>query len=193
MSPLMIALILLVSGLCLAALEVFIPSAGVLGFVAAVSMVASVIYAYLKCDMATGTAFLAATVVLVPVIIGMAMRVWPYTPIGRMVLLDSAIDTEEDDQERATRNALVGQRGIARSRLLPGGIAEIDGQQYDVVIIGSPAEKGDLVEVVEVEGNHVLVTKVDEEEQESVSSPEPSPTKSLSSLNDDIFEDDPFA
>ena len=193
MSPLMIALILLVSGLCLAVLEVFIPSAGVLGFVAAVSMVASVIYAYLKCDLATGTAFLAATVILVPIIIGMAMRMWPHTPIGRMVLLDSAIDTEEDDQERAARNALVGQRGIARSRLLPSGIAEIDGQQYDVVIIGSPAEKGDLVEVVEVEGNHVLVTRVDEEEQESTPSPEPSTTQSLTSLNDDIFEDDPFA
>ncbi len=193
MSPLMLALILLVAGLCLAVLEVFIPSAGVLGFVAAVLMVASVIYAYVKCDMATGTAFLGATVVFVPILIGMAMRIWPHTPIGRMVLLDSAIDSQEDEQERAARNSLVGQRGIARSRLLPGGIVEIDGQQHDVVIIGSPAEKGDLVEVVEVEGNHILVTRVDENEQELDSPPQPSTTKSLTSLNDEIFEDDPFA
>ncbi|PQO33540.1 NfeD family protein [Blastopirellula marina] len=193
MSPLMLALILLLAGLCLAILEVFIPSAGVLGFVSVVLMVGAVIYAYLKCDMATGTAFLAATVVLVPILIGMAIRVWPHTPIGRMVLLDSALDPYEDEQERAARNALVGQRGIARSRLLPGGIVEIDGQQLDVVIIGSTAEKGDLVEVVEVEGNHVLVTRVDENERPPESSAEPSTTKSLTSLNDEIFEDDPFA
>lgn len=193
MTPLMLALILLLAGLCLAILEVFIPSAGVLGFVSVVLMVGAVIYAYLKCDMATGTAFLAATVVLVPILIGMAIRVWPHTPIGRMALLDSALDPYEDEKERAARNALVGQRGIARSRLLPGGIVEIDGQQLDVVIIGSTAEKGDLVEVVEVEGNHVLVTRVEENDRPPDSPPEPSTAKSLTSLNDEIFEDDPFA
>ncbi|PQO39465.1 hypothetical protein DTL21_01580 [Bremerella cremea] len=193
MSPIMLALVLLAAGLALAILEVFVPSAGVLGFLSIVSLISSVIYAYWKCDMATGTAFLAATVILVPILISMAVRVWPHTPIGRMILLDSAIDPHADDEERAARNSLVGQRGIARSRLLPGGVAEINGKQVDVVIVGSPAEKGDLVEVVEVEGNHVLVTRVDESEMEPEPAAEPSTTKSLTSLNDEIFEDDPFA
>lgn len=193
MSPVLLALILLVTGLALVILEVFLPSGGILGFLSAIFMVGSVIYAYMKCGMGIGTAFLAATVLIVPVVVSMAIRVWPYTPMGRMILLDSAIDTEQDELEREARNALVGRRGIARSQLLPGGVVDIDGEQLHVVIVGTAAEKGDLVEVIEVQGNRILVTRVEETEEPERVQSDAEEGPSLTSLNDEIFEDDPFA
>ncbi|PQO30563.1 hypothetical protein C5Y96_13915 [Blastopirellula marina] len=193
MSPITIALILLLSGLALIVLEMFIPSGGVLGFIAAVLLIGAVVYAYLKCDIAVGTAFLAATVVTVPVMIGIAIRVWPHTPMGRMILLDSATDEYVDSHESFGHTELVGRRGIARSNLLPSGVAEIDGNRWDVIIVGPAADRGDLIEVVEVEGNRVLVTKVDETEAAPEPAAEESPTESLTTRNDEIFEDDPFA
>lgn len=193
MSPISIALILLLSGLAVIVLEMFIPSGGVLGFIAAVLLVAAVVYAYLKCDIAVGTAFLAVTVVTVPVLIGVAIRIWPHTPMGRMILLDSATDEYVDSHESFGHTELVGRRGIARSNLLPSGVAEIDGNRWDVIIVGPAADRGDLIEVVEVEGNRVLVTKVDETEAVPEQPPEQATTESLTTRNDEIFEDDPFA
>lgn len=193
MSPTMLALILLVTGVALVIMEVFLPSGGILGFLSAVFIVGSVIYAFVKCGLGTGTVFLAATVLIVPIVISMAIRVWPYTPMGRMILLDSAIDTEQDELEREARNALVGRRGIARSQLLPGGVVDIDGKQLHVVIVGRAAEKGDLVEVIEVQGNRILVTRVDESEEPELAQSQSEEGPSLTSLNDEIFEDDPFA
>lgn len=193
MSPITIALILLLSGLAFIVLELFLPSGGVLGFIAAVLLVGSVVYAYLKCDIAVGTAFLAATVITVPIMIGIAIRVWPYTPMGRMILLDSATEEYVDSHESSGHTELVGRRGIARSNLLPSGVAEIDGNRWDVIIVGPAADRGDLIEVVEVEGNRILVTRVDETEEVTAQSTEQEATQSLTSRNDEIFEDDPFA
>lgn len=191
MSPIMIALLLLLAGLVLVVLEMFLPTAGVLGVLAAALLIGSVVYAYMKCDMATGTAFLAATVVMVPLLIGMAIRIWPHTPIGRMILLDPPTEGEAENPLAVRRTALVGQQGIARSSLLPGGVAEIDGEMYDVIILGPAADRGDLIEVVEVEGNRILVTLADEDEvEENEPAQEP---KSLESLTSDLFEEDPFA
>ncbi|MBA2117239.1 NfeD family protein [Bremerella alba] len=193
MSPITIALILLLSGLAFIVLEVFLPSGGILGFVAAVLLVGSVIYAYLKCDIAVGTAFLAATVITVPVMIGIAIRVWPHTPMGRMILLDSASEEFADSLENSGHTELVGRRGIARSNLLPSGVAEIDGNRWDVIIVGPAADRGDLIEVVEVEGNRVLVTRIDETDEVPEPVSEIETSESLTTRNDEIFEDDPFA
>ncbi|MHC2069550.1 NfeD family protein [Bremerella sp. T1] len=193
MSPIIIALLLLFAGLALIVLEMFIPSGGVLGFLAAVALVGAVIYAYLKCDIAVGTAFLAATVITVPILIGMAIRVWPYTPLGRMILLDSATEQSQDDLNSNVHTELVGRRGIAKSNLLPSGVAEIDGEHWDVIIIGPAADRGDLIEVIEVEGNRILVAKVDEMEDAPVAADAEEGAESLTTRNDEIFEDDPFA
>ncbi len=193
MSPITIALILLLSGLAFIVLEMFLPSGGILGFVAAVLLVASVVYAYLKCDIAIGTAFLAAAVITVPIMIGAAIRVWPHTPMGRMILLDSATEEYADARENPVHTELVGRQGIARSNLLPSGVAEIDGNRWDVIIVGPAADRGDLIEVVEVEGNRILVTRVDETENIPEPSPQSDTAESLTTRNDEIFEDDPFA
>ncbi len=194
MSPLMIALLLLVVGLALVVLEMFLPSAGVLGFLAAVCLGGAVVYAYLKLNMAVGTAFLATVVVMVPILMGIAIRTWPQTPIGRMILLDGAIDGSLAPPQENPLTSLIGQRGLAKSVLLPGGVAEIDGKFFDVIALGAGADRGDLIEVVEVEGNRILVVKFDpEDEPDDTQDRRLETTPQMESLQNNLFDEDPFA
>ncbi|GAA4433565.1 NfeD family protein [Bremerella cremea] len=192
MSPEMIAVLLLLAGFGLLFLEILLPTAGVLGFLAAVMLISSVTYGFMKCSFGMGTALLVIAVGIVPFVIALAVKVWPHTPIGKMILLDSATDEIAHSNKNALIE-LVGRQGIAQSRLLPGGVAEIDGRRWDVVIIGPVADQGDLIEVVEVEGNRIMVSRVDDDAAEPEKPVVEEPTESLSSRNDAIFEDDPFA
>ncbi|MEN9360915.1 MAG: hypothetical protein RL095_2450 [Verrucomicrobiota bacterium] len=54
---------------------------------------------------------------------------------------------------------LLGLHGKAVTDLRPVGTADIDGQVYDVVTRGEMLDKGELIRVVEVEGNRVVVEK----------------------------------
>jgi membrane protein implicated in regulation of membrane protease activity len=109
---------------------------------------------------AVGTAVLAAEAILVPVTIVIAVRVWPYTPVGRRVLNRPPGDTSGSDGEADSVHALkelVGKWGRAKSPLLPSGAVVIDGRMYDAVSRGAAIEAGQPIEVVRAEGNHIVV------------------------------------
>ncbi|MEX0794733.1 MAG: NfeD family protein [Pirellulaceae bacterium] len=194
MPPIVLALLLLIIGLTLIFLELFIPSAGVLGFLAVVALIGSVAYAYMKEGMAVGTIFLAAVVVLVPIAIGIAFRIWPHTPMGKRILLGAPDRGDPDEIEAASLVGLVGKRGISTSLLLPSGVVEIEGETYDVLALGGAIDRGTAIEVVEVEGTRVFVVEArDEEVAQAKPADEDDPySKPLESLGIDPSED-PFA
>ncbi|PHR90939.1 MAG: hypothetical protein COA78_34260 [Blastopirellula sp.] len=158
MSPIIIALILLLLGLALIFLELFIPSAGLLTVLAVTSLIGSVVWAYMKCGLEVGTIFFAAVVIIVPTFITVALKWWPHTPIGRWVLLTPPSEEECSSETLANYTHLVGMQGIAKCTLLPGGVAIIEDQKYDVVTDGSAIDKGDVIEVIEVDGTRIVVT-----------------------------------
>jgi membrane-bound ClpP family serine protease len=86
MTPLMWVAALVVVGLVALALEVFVPSGGVLGFLSVVALVAGVALAFVEQGPWFGTAVLAVTCLAVPLVLGVAFRVFPETPLGRRVL-----------------------------------------------------------------------------------------------------------
>ncbi len=51
----------------------------------------------------------------------------------------------------------VGSVGTVKSNLRPAGIAEIDGKRVDVVSEGSFVPRDTLIEVIEVDGDRVVV------------------------------------
>lgn len=153
--PLAIAIMLFVLGCALLVAEVFFPSGGVLGFSAAVSLLAAIWFAF-----QSGGATYAATFTLVeaigtPIVIYFAFRYLPYTPFGKVLMGEAPTpDQVELDDER---QELVGAIGVARSKMLPSGTVEVDGQMLDAVSQGQPVEPGEYVRVVEVRGNRVMV------------------------------------
>ena len=72
MTPLMWVAALVVVGLAALALEVFVPSGGVLGFLSVVALVAGVALAFVELGPWFGTAVLAVTCLAVPLVLAVA-------------------------------------------------------------------------------------------------------------------------
>jgi membrane-bound ClpP family serine protease len=157
------AVILLLIGLALLALEFFIPSGGLLGFLSVCAVLAAITLAYMSGPL-KGFLFLGASVVAIPVVLAVAVKVWPETPMGRRLLLrpPSAEEVLPDDEARRGLRALVGQTGRAKSKMLLSGAAIFDGRTVDAVSENMPIEPGQLVRVVAVHGNRVVVRAIEE-------------------------------
>lgn len=164
LDPLDWAVVLLVLGCGFLVLEVFIPSGGLFGFFAALSVVGSMVMAFRR-DMTTGLSFMAVAVFAVPTVVGLAFRYWPRTPMGRAFL--GELPSEEDTRQDDPRRALVGRVGVAKSLMLPSGAVLIDGHLIDAVSQGPAIDPEQPVVVVEVRANRVMVRPARPQEAES--------------------------
>ena len=155
------ALILLLAGLCILSLELFVPSAGMLGVLAGCLILASVVMAFMT-DTFSGMIFLLVVLLLIPTMLFLMIKIWPHTPIGRRLLTDDKTLSDVLPQGRFyDRGDLTGKVGVAKSKMLPSGQIVIDGQKYDAVSDGFPIEAGDKVRVVSVKGNRIHVQPFD--------------------------------
>ena len=164
MDPWAWAIVLLLIGLGLAIMEVFIPSAGILSFLAICSLVAAIVMAFLE-GPTVGFTVLISAVLGLPVAVVLALRWWPSTPLGRRMLLRVPMGREVlPDSPRMRNLKELGNRvGRAKSEMLPSGAVSIDGRTIDAVSEGMAIAAGQRVRVVEVHGNRVVVRPVDEE------------------------------
>jgi membrane-bound ClpP family serine protease len=154
LDPLGWAILLLVLGCGLLVLEVFIPSGGIFGFLATMAVAASLVMAFRR-DSTTGLSFMAITLFAVPIVLGLAFKLWPKTPMGRAFL--GELPSEDQVKPDEPRRSLVGRVGLAQSKMLPSGSVLIDGQLIDAVSQGLAIDQGEPVVVVEVRGNRVMV------------------------------------
>ncbi|MFT5524948.1 MAG: membrane-bound ClpP family serine protease [Pirellulaceae bacterium] len=159
MEPLLWSIVLLLIGLLLMALELFVPSGGSLGVFSAICFIAAIIYAYYHSALA-GTIVLIGEMVLVPVAIGLLIKIWPHTPIGKRMILNLPVDaqaTVPQTEEYQRKLGLVGKVGVAKSRMMPSGAIVVENFTYDAVSEGMPIDTGNRVEVVQVGGNRIVV------------------------------------
>ncbi|MEE2676720.1 MAG: NfeD family protein [Planctomycetota bacterium] len=152
------AITLITIGAALIFLELFIPSGGLIGIASVGCFIVATYLGYQAGDTA-GMATLCCSVVVIGVMIYLALKVWPHTPMGR-----NAIPTDEDPAGAITKplEHLVGLRGFSTSSLMPNGRIEIDGKAYDAVSPGTIIEEGCSIEVLSIESNRILVTQVDD-------------------------------
>ena len=155
-----LAIVLLGLGLALIVAELMVPSLGVLGLLAALCVVGAVAAAFAE-STALGVRFLVAVALLVPIAIVAGLKLLPHGPLGTTLVARgfSFKDAAAVDRRDA---ALLGKRGLAESILRPIGVARIEGRRVDVVSRGEPIEAGAEIKVIEVEGNRVVVARVDE-------------------------------
>ena len=155
--------ILLGLGVLFVVLEVFLPSGGVLSFLAAVSVVAAVIVGF-SGGARVGAFVLLAALVLIPAVIMISLRFWPYTPLGNLILIKrSHLDRPASGGDpQFTLKQLVGKRGTAKRQMLPSGEVVIEGQTYEATSSGMPIEPGQAVRVVAVHTNRLVVRPTDE-------------------------------
>jgi membrane-bound ClpP family serine protease len=178
------AILLLALGIGLAVTEVFFTSAGILGFLSAVSLVGAVVMGFCEGPF-TGALILAGVVIGLPVVLVLAFQYWPKTAMGRRILLigPKSEDVLPDDAEKQALKSLIGRTGRAKSKLLLSGVITIDGRTVDAVSESMPVEVGQTVRVVQVRGLRVVVRPVPADEP-----PPPPPSDALKQTFDDPFD-----
>lgn len=176
-------------GCALVVLEVFIPSGGVLSILSAAAFIGSILIAFQRGPV-TGFMFVISTVIAVPLALGLAFKYWPKTPIGKAFM--GKLPTEEDVAPEDSRRALLGRVGVARSKMLPSGAVEVDGQMLDAVTQGQAIDPGQYVVVLEVRANRVVVRPAKEGERPSHTKPGDLLSRPIEELGIDSL-DDPLA
>ncbi len=158
------AFLLLVLGMCLAIMEVFFTSAGLLAFLSLGSIIAAVILGFQgPHGQVVGFVILALAVVGMPAVVILAFKYWPRTALGKRVLLSAPTSEDVLPENRGKEHlkALVGRTAKAKSKLLPSGVVVIDGRNVDAVSEGMPIEVGQEVRIVQVRGKQVVVRPIE--------------------------------
>ncbi|MBM4091738.1 MAG: hypothetical protein FJ276_20270 [Planctomycetes bacterium] len=157
--------VLLLVAIVLIVLEVFIPSGGMLSVLAAVAAVASIVVAYTE-SLVAGTVMLLVSFFVVPIVAAAAVRWWPHTPMGKLILAKRPASEDEvlPDTEEYHRNRLIGKRGVTKTAMLPSGDVLIEGRVYDSISSGMPIDAGRIVKVVAVDTQRLVVRPAGEGE-----------------------------
>ena len=104
MHPIIWAILLMSFGLGLAMLEVFIPSAGILGFLSVAAIITAIVLAFSFGGTTAGFLFLGVAAVSLPTAIIVAFKWLPNTPMGRRLMLGRPKEREvlpQDDPRDA--------------------------------------------------------------------------------------------
>jgi membrane-bound ClpP family serine protease len=150
-------IILVACGLLLLIVEVFIPSGGLIGLLAAGLMAVGVWKAFLI-STATGLKFLAVLLGLLPLTLAFMVYLWPRTPMAKWAFLKAPSPEEIEPEQRGARlDLLIGQFGRAVTPLRPSGLVDFDGRRLDGLSEEGLIPAGTLVRAVRVRGGELVV------------------------------------
>jgi len=153
------AVLLLLLGLGLVVAEILVPSFGVLSVLATGAIVGSVVMAFQE-STGVGVRFLIAVALLVPTVIVLGFKLFPRSPFGKhMVAGGLSFGSQAAIDQRDL--ALGGKEGVVEADCRPAGMARIEGRRVDVVTRGEWIAAGVRVRVVEVQGNRVVVARIE--------------------------------
>jgi membrane-bound ClpP family serine protease len=159
-----IALLLFVAAMVIFAIDLMIPSGGVLVGLTACFAFAAVVVAF-RHSMSSGVWMLIATLGSVPLMLWLFIEVWPRTPLGKRM-----INTPEpsgdfvwsDAAKVGNVQSLVGSIGIAMNEMIPSGLVQIGEQSFEAFSESGPIEAGKSVRVVRLDVGRLVVVAVRE-------------------------------
>jgi membrane-bound serine protease (ClpP class) len=193
-----LAIILLVVAIVIFALELFVPSAGLLFVLGSTSVVLSLVVAFLV-SAKTGIAFLIIVAILTMILPALGIEIWKRSWMGKRMFLsapgapaDANAQTEFPDYDSSTQSnsstsqyaALIGAIGKTLTPLRPAGITDFSGRRFDTVAEGVMIGAGEYVKVVVVQGNRIVVRQMSLEEV-----PQPEDVKHMNAMLEEFSID----
>lgn len=159
-----LATILLIFGLFLVAVELMIPSFGLIGMSAALCLVVSAWSAYQAwwgTDPGFFWTYIAVLVVGIPSTFFGTLYLIQNTALGNFIILKTPQQSEDGPslKMQSHLHKLVGRFGKTVSPLTPGGMVEIEGERHHAECMGPILESGLPVEVVDTRGTRLVVRK----------------------------------
>ena len=157
--PILWTFLFLCLAFVVAVLEVFLPSGGLFAVLAIAFLITSIVFSF-QMGIVFGSLYTLFICLLVPLFLWAAVSFWPNTWIGRRILLAPEDDPALfPDEEQQSLRQLVGKQGLAKSKMLLGGLIEIENKRYSAVSDAEPIEPGEVVSVIRIEGTSIIVRK----------------------------------
>lgn len=165
------AILAILLGILFLALEIFLPSGGLLMILSLFFVGAGVVLIFFTPEsegggVSTGIITIVGLLVLLPVIGGTLFYYWPYTPMGKAVFLKEPTEEEASVVTEAQQafQELHGQIGKTLTLHQPSGATELKGKRYDSTTEGVFVDAGQWVKVVAVNGSQLVVRLVNPRE-----------------------------
>lgn len=188
------ALLLLVLGIIFLVLEFFVPSGGSLGVLCGLSFLAAIVVGFLA-GRWTGLGILTIEAVVVPAALAAAVRWWPETPIGRLIMIrrPEADEVLPETENYRGLDRLVGRRGSAKGTMLPSGHVIIEGRLYDAISAGGAIDANQDILVIGVSTQRLVVRADHTIRAELADTRSPSPADRAASPTPEQARQDPLA
>jgi membrane-bound ClpP family serine protease len=154
-----IALLFFLAALVVFAIDLMIPTGGVLVAVTGVLGLAAIYFAF-RHSPTSGWWMLVASLGMIPVMLLTLLYVWPKTPFGKMLIAkpERAKDfVWSDASEAHDPKGLIGKLGVAQTEFLPHGTVLIDGMEFEAVSEAGPIEAGTRVRVTKLDVGRLVV------------------------------------
>jgi membrane-bound ClpP family serine protease len=155
----------LVLGLIMVIIEIFNPGFGFFGIFGVILLIIGIVVRV--AESGTGNPLVQFLVLLLMIIgvIGVAFIVMVRSAkkgwLSRSPLVENKTAVPVGQTESSKNfNDLIGSLGVALTALRPSGTVVINDVEYDVVAAGFFIEKGEDVRVTMVEGNKIVVKKI---------------------------------
>ena len=159
-------LLLALLGVFLFALELFvIPGFGIVGILGLLALLGALVMSTLGAGSHSGFVLWAVvrmgfSVALAIVLTALFLKFLPKLPIGRKLILSTALETSDGFYSAPpTDYQWLGRTGLAHSTLRPAGIADFQGHRVDVVSDGEFIDAGAPIRVLHVDGNRIVVQR----------------------------------
>ena len=157
MNAFIMPIILQLAGVAVVFAEIFIPSGGLLGIIAAGLFGYSLFIVFTDISTLAGGYFLAADIMGLPFLIYFGIKMLARSP----ATLNQTLSSEEGvTSQSPTMESFMNHKGKTLADLHPGGPALIDNQRIDVVSRGEYISKGSEIIVVAVRGNQIVVSQL---------------------------------
>ena len=152
--------LLITLGFALLLVELFVPSGGILSVLAAVSLVAGIVFMF-NVSQTAGMVSAICALILLPVVIAFGFKIAPDTPFIKWLTLHDQqrrlVTTGDSAPSAEQAPSLVGATGKAVTDLRPIGKCLLNGKREECLAIGGIIKAGTPIKVVSVDGMHIKV------------------------------------
>ena len=161
--------------LAIFAIELFIPTAGMLGILCGAVVIASII-SFFYHSTSAGVFAIVTYIVASPFILVYGVKLWSGSPIGRRLILGGTetvatrgLDEEEvadelakhREADREAADALIGMIAVAATPLRPVGVIRLGDRRMDALAESGIIDQDTEVEIVEIIDNQIKVRPQD--------------------------------
>ena len=164
MSYLTIAILIFAAAIILFAIDLFIPSGGLLVLLAGVCACVAIITGF-QHSRFTGFSMLLASLIAIPLGFWAFVEIWPRTPIGKKMIAQPIPADQfnwSDVSTNSDASALIGMLGVTTSEMLPSGRVNVGDKSYEAFSESGPIELGKTVRVVRLDVGRLVVIAVRE-------------------------------